>query len=105
MIAGAYLVPQDAAAQESEAPQAAIASSATATISNLLPADGCSYPVTIGDVDYAPDAASLAAVRDRVPAGTAITVRIDYRLTGRTAHVECGFGNTLELPEISFHVR
>lgn len=78
--------------------------SATATIANMLPVDGCSYPVTIGEVDYAPDARSLAAIRDLVPGGGTLQVRIKYRLTGRTGQVECGFGTSRELPEIAFHV-
>jgi hypothetical protein len=88
------------------APQAlAPRGTATATIANLLPVDGCSYPVTIDGVDYAPDPASLAAIQDRVPAGSSITVRIHYRLTGATAQVQCGFGTAQELPEIAFRVR
>jgi len=82
-----------------------IRTSATATIANMLPVDGCSYPVTIGEVDYAPDARSLAAIRDLVPGGGTLKVRIRYRLTGRTGQVECGFGTSRELPEIAFHVQ
>jgi hypothetical protein len=77
---------------------------ATATIANMLPVDGCSYPVTIGDVDYAPDPESLSAIRDRVPGGGTLTVRINYRQTGATGQVQCGFGGTRDLPEISFRV-
>lgn len=79
--------------------------SAIAVISNKLPVDGCSYPVTIGDVDYAPDARSIAPIRDHVPAGGELRVRIEYRLTGRTGQVECGFGTSRQLPEITFRVR
>jgi hypothetical protein len=78
--------------------------SAIAIITNKLPVDGCSYPVTINDVDYAPDAASLVAIRDRVPAGGELRARINYRLTGLTGRVECGFGTSRELPEIAFRV-
>ena len=92
--------------QDSSSVQESVARiSATATISNGLPVDGCSYPVTIDDVDYAPDARSLATIRYLVPAGGTITVRIDYRLTGRTGQVQCGFGTTRDLPEISLRVR
>jgi hypothetical protein len=78
---------------------------AIAVISNKLPVDGCSYPVTIDDAEYAPDARSLAPIRDRVPAGGELRVRIEYRLTGRTGQVECGFGTSRRLPEITFRVR
>jgi hypothetical protein len=78
---------------------------AVATITNQLPADGCSYPVTIQGVDYAPDAASIAAISDRVTAGGSLRVLIDYRLTGNTGQVACGFGTSRTLPEISFEVR
>lgn len=71
----------------------------------MLPVDGCSYPVTIDRVDYAPDPASVAAIRDLVPGGGDLRVLIDYRLTGRTGQVECGFGASRTLPEISFRVR
>lgn len=71
----------------------------------MLPVDGCSYPVTMRGVSYAPDAASLEAVRELVPAGGSIRVVITYTLTGNTASVECGFGSTRFLPEISFRVR
>ena len=91
---------QDAAPEQ----DSTAARSAVATIANMLPVDGCSYPVTINGVDYAPDARSLAAIQDLVPAGGTITVRIRYRLTGRTAEVECGFGASQDLPEISFRV-
>jgi len=76
-----------------------------ATITNQLPVDGCSYPVTIQGVDYAPDAASIAAISDRVVAGGSLRALIDYRLTGNTGQVECGFGTSRTLPEISFEVR
>lgn len=77
---------------------------ATATIANMLPVDGCSYPVTINGTDYAPDDESRAAIEELVPAGGTITVRISYRLTGGTGQVACGFGATRQLREISFRV-
>jgi hypothetical protein len=70
----------------------------------LLPVDGCSFPVTIDGVDYAPNDASLEVIRDFVPAGSTVTARISYRLTGGTGQVECGFGTTLQVPEISVRV-
>jgi hypothetical protein len=76
---------------------------ATATIANLLPANGCSYPVTINGRDYAPNDGSLDVIHDLVPPGQAITARISYRLTGHTATVRCGFGRA-EVPEIAFRV-
>jgi hypothetical protein len=91
--------------EQSTEDQAATSSAkATATIANLLPADGCSYPVTINGTDYAPNDGSLDVVHDLVPAGQTVTARISYRLTGGTATVTCGFGRTVELPEIAFRV-
>ena len=92
---------QDQTAEEQVATNSA---KATATISNLLPADGCSYPVTINGTDYAPNDGSSEMVHDLVPPGQVVTARISYRLTGNTATVTCGFGNTVELPEIAFRV-
>jgi hypothetical protein len=91
-------------AQES-AEKSATRTTAVATITNQLPVDGCSYPVTIKGVDYAPDAASIAAISDRVTAGGSLRVLIHYRLTGNTGQVECGFGTSRTLPEISFEVQ
>jgi hypothetical protein len=87
------------------AQESATGTIAVATITNQLPVDGCSYPVTIKGVDYAPDAASIAAISDRVIAGGSLRVLIDYRLTGNTGQVECGFGTSRTLPEISFEVQ
>jgi hypothetical protein len=78
--------------------------STVAVISNKLPVDGCSYPVTIGGVDYAPDARSAATLGERVPAGGELRVRIEYRFTGRWGRVECGFGTHRRLREITFRV-
>jgi hypothetical protein len=105
ILVGACAGPAMADQEQSAEDQVATASEkATATIANLLPADGCSYPVTINGTDYAPNDGSLDVVHDLVPAGQAITARISYRLTGGTATVTCGFGNTIELPEIAFRV-
>ena len=78
---------------------------ATATIANLLPVDGCSYPVTIDGVEYAPAEASVDQLADLVPAGGTITAQIQYRLTGETGLVACGFGTSRELPEIALRIR
>jgi len=76
-------------------------SEATATIENNLPADGCSYVIEINGTEYAPDAATLAAIRERdVPFGRS-TAEVEYTVTGRTATVECGFNTHRELPEVS----
>jgi len=72
---------------------------ATATIENKLPVDGCSYPVTIDGVQYAPDAASLSLIQDH-HIGASATANVHYRLTGNTGHIECGRTQP-ELPEIS----
>lgn len=77
---------------------------ATATITNQLPVDGCSFPVTIDGVDYAPNDASLEVIRDIVRAGSMITARISYRLTGGTGQIQCGFGADRQAPEISVRV-
>src|ERR1044071_8197365 len=80
--------------QSAEDQLATSSEKAIATIANLLPADGCSYPVTINGTDYAPNDGSMDVVHDLVPAGQTITARISYRLTGGTATVTCGFGRT-----------
>jgi hypothetical protein len=90
--------------QSAEDPVATESAKATATIANLLPADGCSYPVTINGTDYAPNDGSLEVARDVAPPGQTVTARISYRLTGGTGTVTCGFGRTVELPEIAFRV-
>jgi hypothetical protein len=77
---------------------------AKATIANMLPADGCSYPVTIGGKEYAPDAASREVMSQLVPAGSTIHVRMSYHLTGGTGTIECGFGTTRQAPEISCEI-
>lgn len=78
---------------------------AVATIENKLPVDGCSYPVVIDEVQYAPDAASEVVIRDLfIGAGSTVTVRIDYRLTGRTGNVQCELGPH-PLPEIALVLR
>jgi len=73
----------------------------TATIENTLPADGCTFVVHIQDTAYAPDAATLAAVRARNFHYGMTTVEVDYQLTGRTGRVECGFGSHRDLPEVA----
>ena len=103
VLLGGWASSQDP--QDSPAPREVTSSDkATATIANLLPVDGCSFPVTIDGVDYAPNDASLEVIRDLVPGGSTITARISYRLTGNAGQVECGFGATLQVPEISVRV-
>jgi hypothetical protein len=75
---------------------------ASAVIHNDLPSDGCSYPVTIGDKDFAPDQESLDAIRARGLSFGATTVMISYRPTGRTGTVHCGFSDR-QLPEITLY--
>jgi hypothetical protein len=94
-----------ASAAASPTEESTVSRTATATIANMLPVDGCSYPVTINGVEYAPDVASLEDIRDLVPGGSTITAQIQYRLTGETGVVECGFGTSRELPEISLRIR
>jgi hypothetical protein len=90
-----------ASLQEERSPALAAAS---ATIENGLPYDGCSFPVEIDGVTYAPDAQSVDALRDTVAIGKT-TVDVDYRLTGRTGRVECGWNTHQDLPEIEVVVR
>ena len=73
---------------------------ATATIEDWLPVDGCSYVVWVDRVRYAPDAYSRAAIIAHELPRTA-TVVIQYRLTGNTGQVWCD-AFKVDLPEIAF---
>ncbi len=77
----------------------------TATIEYTLPADGCAFVVHIQDAEYAPDASSLAALRERVPAYGMTSVQVEYKLTGRTGRVECGFNTHRDLLEVALVVK
>lgn len=75
--------------------------SASASVENGLPYDGCSYPITIDKTEYAPSASSRAlvqAIASRKIGQTKVT--LTYRLSGATGEVECGWGSTQTLPEI-----
>ena len=73
-----------------------------AVIRYTLPADGCSWTVQVGESEYAPDDTSLVLVRAFAHDAYGETpASIDYRLTGRTRQVECGWNTSRELPEIS----
>jgi hypothetical protein len=76
---------------------------ATATIENNLAADGCTYLVTIDDVEYAPDAASFIDLKDNHVRNRE-TVKVSYRSTGRIGEAECGFGSIAHRPEIHLTV-
>ncbi len=102
LLLGAAIAAREVSAAPAGAQESVIATPAIATISNGLPVDGCSYPVTIDGVDYAPTDESIAPFRDVVPGGGSLTLRINYSLTGRVGRVACGFGASWELPEISF---
>lgn len=104
VFVGGCLDQQNSSFAQESAQESAGGTTVVATITNQLPVDGCSYPVTIRGVEYAPDAASIAAISDRVTAGGSLRVLINYRLTGNTGQVECGFGTSRTLPEISFEV-
>jgi hypothetical protein len=93
-------IDQQTSAQPSEANQKAT----VATIANMLPVDGCSYPVTIKNHEYAPDTQSVETFHDLVPAGGTLTAEVEYTLTGQIGVVECGFGATRQLPEISVQI-
>jgi hypothetical protein len=75
---------------------------ADASIRYTLPADGCSWTVVVGGVEYAPDPDSLTLVRAFAhDAYGEVPASIDYQPTGGTRRVECGWGTSRELPEIS----
>jgi hypothetical protein len=81
-------------------PRPTMTMTATATIEDTLPVDGCSVLITIGDEQYAPDRASLVAIRaSELGAFAEVTIR--YHLTGSTGEVECGWRTLLTLPEIA----
>lgn len=70
-----------------------------AQIVDQLPVDGCSWIVRVGDTEYAPDAASVVKLRERVSGGVTLA-EIHYKLTGNEGQAECERG-PLVLPEIS----
>ena len=75
--------------------------SATATVKNNIDADGCSYTLTIDQLDYAPDSDSIGELdAHEVHHGEIIAIK--YYLTRHTARVPCGFASHRDLPEISF---
>ncbi len=91
--------------EESRAPGSAPligtkAQSVEATIENGLPYDGCSYPVTIDGVEYAPSAKSRAAVIAFVEGSGRTAARVEFKPTGGFAEVTCGWNATRSLPEI-----
>lgn len=78
-----------------------VMNTAPATITNGLPYDGCSYPVEVNGVRYAPTASSKTLVETYASQRTgSLTVTIDYLLPGTMGQVECGWGATQALPEI-----
>jgi hypothetical protein len=91
--------------QQGAAPDRVTSARAIATITNTLPADGCAYVTTINGVDYAPDPSSQAAAAELMAGSSMLRAVVDYRLTGQTGVVQCGFGFNQELPQVSFTVR
>jgi hypothetical protein len=73
---------------------------ASATVENGLAYDGCSFPITIGPVMYAPSAASKGRVEALVTDFGKLNVSLTYRVTGQQTQVTCGWNSTQTLPEI-----
>lgn len=69
-------------------------------IHNELPFDGCSYPIELNGVRYAPSAASSGLVESFATRVGANEATIDYELTGASGTVKCGRAGTQSLPEI-----
>jgi hypothetical protein len=69
-------------------------------IHNELPFDGCSYPIELNGVRYAPSAASAGIVESFATRVGANEATIDYELTGASGTVKCGRAGTQSLPEI-----
>ncbi len=65
-----------------------------------LPFDGCSYPIELNGVRYAPSAASAGIVESFATRVGANEATIDYELTGASGTVKCGRAGTQSLPEI-----
>lgn len=74
--------------------------SGTASIENGLPYDGCSYPITIGELTYAASPATKSLVESVIKRIGTTRASITYRRTGGMTTVECGWGSTQTLPEI-----
>lgn len=91
------LGPQDEGEPADNAP---LVQTTNAIIVDTLPVDGCSYRVLVADIEYAPDVSSRAMVADFVEGIGETPARIAYQLTGDTTEVECGWGSSVELPEI-----
>jgi hypothetical protein len=79
----------------------ALASTANVIIHHGLPFDGCSYPVELQSVRYAPSVASSGIVESFATRVGENKASIDYELTGATGTVACGRGTMQSLPEIS----
>ena len=78
-----------------------LATTANVIIHNDLPFDGCSYPVELNGVRYAPSVASSGNVESFATRVGANEATIDYELTGASGTVKCGWGGTQSLPEIN----
>jgi hypothetical protein len=72
-----------------------------AIVENGLPYDGCSWVIHVDDRAFAPDAASLPDVQAFATAIGNTHARIEYELTGGSAHVECGWRTTQSYPEMT----
>jgi hypothetical protein len=83
------------------APTLSAALGADGYIENFLPVDGCSYPVTIADVQYAPSPASEERVLRFLSGASRKSARIEYTLTGNTGSIACGWSGEVPLPEIA----
>ncbi|MCU0698585.1 MAG: hypothetical protein MUC96_18950 [Myxococcaceae bacterium] len=75
------------------------ARTSAATVENGLPYDGCSYPLTIDGVQYAPSADSMARVEAIAQVGR-VNVTVTWRATGKQTTVACGWGSSQTLPEV-----
>jgi hypothetical protein len=71
----------------------------SAFVENDLPADGCSFPITIDQQQYAPSAPTAARVEAIAKVGRT-DVTLNWRATGAMATVTCGWNSTMTLPEI-----
>ncbi len=74
---------------------------ATAEVENGLPYDGCQWAIHIDGQMYGPDASGTQRLSALSFVAGRTAVDITYRTTGAATTIECGWGQTKRVDEIS----